>query len=86
MVVPGDCGATRLADSVTFDTAPARHACSALLTLMRVPVVVMPVRAAADAPVVIRVLFNVAVDSGQEVSNSAAAPATCGVAIEVPLM
>ena len=86
MGVRGGCGATRFADRVTLEMALPMHACSAWLTFSRRPVMVVPASEAADEPVLVRVLFSVAVDSGHEASSSAAAPATCGVAIDVPLM
>ena len=63
----------------------ARHECTALFTLRRPPVIVMPASEATASTVPTRASFSAGVSSWQTESRSAAAPDTCGVAIDVPL-
>ena len=63
----------------------ARHEWTALCTLRRPPVIVSPVSAALKSTVPINASFSAGVASWQTESTSAAAPETCGVAIDVPL-
>ena len=54
--------------------------------LSRRPVIVLPFKEDTEAPLKISKLFNCCtVRFGFWASSNAAAPATCGVAIEVPL-
>ena len=57
----------------------------ALFTFNRPPVVVIPANEAIVSTLVSRLLLRPAVLSVQTESTNAAAPDTCGVAIEVPL-
>ena len=61
------------------------HDRMALLRSRRPPVVVSDASAATGWTVLSSVLFSSAVSSVQRESTSAAAPETCGVAIDVPL-
>src|SRR5688500_18579939 len=61
------------------------HARSALFTCSRPPVVVMPASADRGPTVPSSVSFSASVSMSHADSTSAAAPETCGVAIDVPL-
>jgi hypothetical protein len=55
------------------------------LTFNRPPVTVLPDNEPIGSTLLSRLLFSSAVSSGQTDNTSAAAPETCGVAIDVPL-
>lgn len=57
----------------------------AALTFNRPPVMVMPLRESIGSTLLKIVASRVAVSKAQTESTKAAAPETCGVAIEVPL-
>src|SRR5262245_632989 len=63
----------------------AKHDATALCTLRRPPVIVWPLRACAASTVPVSASFSSGVSSWQTDRTSAAAPDTCGVAIDVPL-
>jgi hypothetical protein len=63
------------------------HPPTALQALSRPPVATLPVSdASLSVPLKMAVLICAAVNDGCAAFTSAAAPATCGVAIEVPLI
>src|SRR5436309_7709879 len=63
----------------------ALQARTALLTFRRPPVTVMPLSDGIGSTLFISVLLRPAVSSAHTDNSSAAAPETCGVAIDVPL-
>src|SRR4051812_43015102 len=63
-----------------------RGAPTARLRSRRPPLATFPVSAASGCTFASRVILSVAIETHCDESISAAAPATCGVAIEVPLV
>ena len=63
----------------------AAHTSIAFFTFSRPPVTVMPAREETGVTLLRRRVFSAAVPIGHAESTSAAAPDTCGVAIDVPL-